>query len=239
VDTIYHFAAKDGGSEYKATNGNTLFFENIAINTAVISAAIETGVRKLIYISSADVYPSENKLFKENDALSFTDKQLSGYASAKRLTEEMLQRFHNRKDYQTIIVRSGPVYGSGDNLNKGRLIPTIGNAVMNNIPLELKGDGNNIVSFLHIQDFVNVFVKLYDYNEGNLLLNLSSKQVISVKELVNKFQSYSKNKLTVKYLGNSISSARKLDCSLAEKLFGNFENFTLDMGIKEIIQNYK
>jgi nucleoside-diphosphate-sugar epimerase len=75
-DMVYHFAAEVGSVAFlhgSKANQLAVMQANMVIDTNVFRACMENGVRKIIYPSSAAVYPTNskadpNRLIKEEDS---------------------------------------------------------------------------------------------------------------------------------------------------------------------------
>ena len=120
-EVVVHLAAIKGPNENKKFED---YFELNDIGTLnVAKACVETGVKKLVYASSAGYYGVEigvpyQKPIKENnlvvtqhvkaDELNCRDCDLA-YSTSKIIAEQILANYGLRKKLQTIILRFGPI----------------------------------------------------------------------------------------------------------------------------------
>ena len=84
-DAVIHAAALVGGVAAKQAHPTAFLLDNVLIDSSVISAALETGVTELLYLSSAAVYPEHHEMPLREDALldGRPDEVNEGYAIAK------------------------------------------------------------------------------------------------------------------------------------------------------------
>ncbi|MBO9555499.1 NAD-dependent epimerase/dehydratase family protein [Cellulomonas sp.] len=82
---VVHAAAKVGGIAAKLAEPATYLLDNLLLDTSVISACLDAGVRDLLYVGTAAVYPDRyERPFVEGDALSGRlEGANEGYALAK------------------------------------------------------------------------------------------------------------------------------------------------------------
>jgi 2-alkyl-3-oxoalkanoate reductase len=144
VDTVFHLAAIHGlwrpKQEYYAVNvGGT---ENVC------KAALASGVRRFIYVSSWTVYGMG--LGKPVDE-SFPLKPIEDvYTITKAEAEKLVQGFIERDHLPAVTVRPGTMFGPGDFVNFGRMVERLrnGRAI-------IIGSGNNAVPFVYVSDVVD------------------------------------------------------------------------------------
>lgn len=84
-DLVIHAAAKVGGIAAKLANPTTYLLDNLLIDSSVISASIDAGVRELLYVGTAAFYPEHYRQpFVEGDLLAAPlEPANEGYAIAK------------------------------------------------------------------------------------------------------------------------------------------------------------
>ena len=84
-DVVVHAAAKVGGVGAKLASAVPFLLDNLQMDAAVISSARAAGVRELLYIGSAAVYPAAyERPFVEADILAGSlEPANEGYAIAK------------------------------------------------------------------------------------------------------------------------------------------------------------
>ncbi len=109
-EQVYHTA---GMVKFWSKDPNLFYQQNVGGTNNVLKAALESGVRKLVYTSTCGVWsPCDNHLYIENDPSisSFSnDYDLSKYLAEKAVRE------YSYKGLFSVIVNPPRVYGPGQN----------------------------------------------------------------------------------------------------------------------------
>ena len=110
-------------------------------------------VEKIIYTSSASVYGTNNYCTESDNLM-----PLSLYASLKISSEKLIEGFCNEHDIDFIIARIFNMYGGNDRFS---IISKIINSVRNNKEICLINKGVSARDFIHIDDVVCYYAKLF------------------------------------------------------------------------------
>ncbi|MFP4041005.1 MAG: GDP-L-fucose synthase family protein [Desulfosudaceae bacterium] len=118
-DYVFMAAAKVGSIMANDTYPADFIYRNLAIQTNMIEAARQTGVRRLLFLGSSCIYPREcPQPMKEDNLLTGPlEKTNEAYAVAKIAGIKMCQAYN--KQYQTRFVSVMPtnLYGPCDNFD--------------------------------------------------------------------------------------------------------------------------
>lgn len=137
----------------------------------IAHACIEKKAKKLIHISSTDVYGNSRGLIDEN---SIMIGNRGDYSKAKISSEKIL---NDLNDYLPIIIlRPGIIYGPESSLWTNRIIER----KLNGFSLPQKAE-INLCNLTYIKDLVNSIINACLYN-NNLICNIISDDQISWKE---------------------------------------------------------
>ncbi len=169
-DYVYHFVAY-------AAEGLSPFirqynYENNLVATArIINQCIKNEVKRLVFTSSMAVYGYGDDVFYETD----TPKPMDPYGIAKYACEMDIMVAGEQHGLDWCIIRPHNVYGVNQNIwDKYRNVLGIWMCQhLNNEPMTIYGDGEQIRSFSYIDDSLDSFWKSSQLNE-------SSKQIINV-----------------------------------------------------------
>lgn len=193
---VYALAADMGGMGYIADSqghAHEIIRNNLLINLNTIDTAAKYGVDKLLFTSSACVYPMHLQLqkdiipLKESDAYPAFPEDAYGWE--KLVTERLCQYFSMETRMDTRVVRFHNIYGPMGTWRGGRekspaaLCRKIAHAKLTETPfIELWGDGEQTRSFCYIDDCVDGILRLMasDYDQP---LNLGSDRMVSINEL--------------------------------------------------------
>jgi len=236
---VFHLAALDGGSGYKNEHKEEIYKKNITITKNLLYSLESVRIAKFIYISSAEVYLKlkiRNKV-KENDLKKFSwVKPDHGYAYSKFCCEKLVQSFGKKWEVPVLIIRPGNIYGPGDSPKRKRLIPYLLERIKNGEQkIILKGNGQNIRSFLYIEDYIENLLSLTEHARDGIF-NLSGENPISIKDFVGIIAQQSGRKIEFE---DKFDPSKKdiflLDNRKARKLI-NWQDSTYEKRIKEMLK---
>jgi GDP-D-mannose 3', 5'-epimerase len=193
IDEVYALAADMGGMGFISAHHAQILYNNSVINLHTLEAARCNGVSRLLYTSSACIYPEYKQMdtevipLKEEDA--YPAQPQDAYGWEKLVTERLC--IHYREDYgiETRIVRFHNIFGPQGTWEGGRekapaaMCRKIAVAKLTDNPeIEIWGDGEQTRSFCYIDDCVIGIHKLMrsDYHEP---LNLGQDRLISINDL--------------------------------------------------------
>jgi GDP-D-mannose 3',5'-epimerase len=204
ADTVYHLAARIGSIDYlhgSSFNEFEALQSNLVIDCNVLRACLECNVKKLVYASSAAVYPiilqdspdvilSEDMLELARDEISgISAKQIpvspdGGYGWAKLMGEIQLTWM---SDIKIGIARIFNVYGENQDLVRAVHVNPSLFLKANRHPEEeliVWGDGKQTRDFLYVMDCVDALIRLEQrVNIPSVLVNIGSGQTVSIGDI--------------------------------------------------------
>jgi GDP-L-fucose synthase len=125
-DVIVHAAAVVGGIAAKLAHPTPYLLDNLRIDTSVISAALESGVERLLYVGSAAMYPENYRQpFQEADILAGPlEPANEGYAVAKIAATKLCEYASTEFGLAYRVAIPSNLYGPGEDfsLATGHLI---------------------------------------------------------------------------------------------------------------------
>lgn len=143
----------------------------------------EIHTSKIIYTSSSSVY-GNNKFCSEVDSV----MPMSLQAALKVANEELIKRFCESRNIDYTIARIFNMYGGED---KFSVISKIKKTYLNNEPLNIINGGISIRDYIHINDVINVYLKLLELEALPKILNIASGNGKRVHDLLNFLKSKS------------------------------------------------
>lgn len=193
VDTVYALAADMGGMGFISSNQALILRNNALINLHTIDAALENGVSRYLYTSSACIYPEylqteiDVQPLREEDAYP-ADPQDS-YGWEKLLSEKLAEYYWSDYGLETRTVRFHNIFGPYGTFDGGRekapaaLCRKVAKAEEGG-SIEIWGDGEQTRSFCYIDDCVEGIYRLMmsDYRAP---LNLGTDRLININQLAN------------------------------------------------------
>ena len=208
AEVVFQLAADMGGMGF-IENNKALCMLSVLINTHMLLAAKDQGVKKFFYSSSACVYNAEKQLshdvipLKEADAYPALPED--GYGWEKLFSERMCRHFEEDFGLQCRVARFHNVYGPHGTWNGGRekapaaiCRKVIEAKHSGNYEIEIWGDGHQTRSFMYIDDCIKGIQAIFD-NEIHEPINLGSSELVTINQLVDIVENFAGVKLRRKY----------------------------------------
>ena len=150
VDGVFHLAAFPRVQE---SIDNPLIFEkNNTLSTVnILKACSDVGVKRLVYSSSSSAFGNTVSLpSKETDPID----PISPYAMQKYYGEVCCRMFSQVYNIETVSLRYFNVYGERQSLDGAYALVmcVFAKQRLNNLPLTIRGDGNQRRDFTHVRD---------------------------------------------------------------------------------------
>jgi GDP-D-mannose 3',5'-epimerase len=190
---VYNLAADMGGMGF-IENNRALCMLSVLINTNLLLASRDSGVRRYFFASSACVYPDYRQKDSHVDALRESDAYPAmpedGYGWEKLFSERMCRHFREDFGLPTRIGRYHNVYGPYGTWDGGRekapaaISRKVATAILSGRhEIEIWGDGEQTRSFMYIDDCLRGTQALTrsDFVEP---LNIGSDELVSINQLV-------------------------------------------------------
>lgn len=192
-DAIVHFAAQTH-VDRSIVDPEPFFSTNVMGTLNLLQTALETGVGRFIHISTDEVYgdlpPGSDEKFTEESPL----RPSSPYSSSKASADLMVQSFVRTYGLPVLIVRPSNCYGPWQYPEK--LIPYSILRLLNGEPIALYGRGENIRTWLHVDDCVRGIRIVMERGEIGEIYNLGSdeeRRNIDVARLIVRYMGLDEN----------------------------------------------
>jgi len=189
---VFLAAAKVGGIHANNTYPADFAYINIMIESNVIKASYDYGVKKLLFLGSSCIYPKlcPQPIKEEYLLTGLLEKTNEAYAIAKIAGLKMCQYFNRQYGTNYISVMPTNLYGPNDNfdLETSHVLPALirkfHEAKINNKPyVEVWGTGTPRREFLHVDDLADAVIYLMNNYDENEPLNIGTGKDITIKEL--------------------------------------------------------
>lgn len=153
----------------------------------LLDYAKESGTRRILYISSSEVYgaKSGNEPYKE-DEYGYIDllNSRNSYSIGKCAAETMCVSYADEYGIESVIVRPGHIYGPTASPNDVRVGSAWAYAVARGEDLVMKSDGSQIRSYVYSLDCASAILKVLLAGCNCCAYNISNpNSIISIKEL--------------------------------------------------------
>jgi GDP-L-fucose synthase len=201
VNQFFHFerpeyvflaAAKVGGIKANDEFRADFIYQNLSIQTNIIKASYDCGVKKLLFLGSSCIYPKFcQQPIKEEYLLTGTlEPTNDAYAIAKIAGIKMCQDFNKQYGTNFISVMPTNLYGPGDNydLNNSHVLPAMirkfHEAKVNGTEkVEIWGTGTPKREFLYVDDLADACLFLMNNYNDSEIVNIGTGQDVTIAEL--------------------------------------------------------
>ena len=193
VDEVFNLACDMGGIGF-IENNKALCMLSVLINTHLLQASEEAGVKRYFYSSSACVYNADKQKnadvtpLREEDA--YPAMAEDGYGWEKLFSERMCRHFREDYGLATRVARFHNVYGPEGTWHGGRekapaaiCRKVIEAKYTGRHEIEIWGDGTQTRSFMYIDDCLRG-IELIHNGDCVEPLNLGSNELVTVEQLV-------------------------------------------------------
>lgn len=238
-DYVFHNAAMSSSPMFKeqpklGMEVNVIGFMN------VMKAALDNGVKKVVYASTSSMYNGNALPFSENQPI--TAKTF--YEASFRTREIVAQTYYYENNLSSIGLRYFSVYGPRE-LHKGQYANNISQFLWDMMegkaPL-IYGDGTQRRDFTFVRDvvFANILAMTSNINFG--IFNVGTGIGTSFNALVALTNNALGTSIEPRYIENPLKNYVHdtiADLSLISKSLGYNPQWTLEKGIKFLIDYYR
>lgn len=244
MELVFHLAANHGGRGY-VDHHQAACATNLALDSIVFLACKEAGVEKVVYASSACVYPS----FRQPDpsaALYLTEDMVGPpydadnmYGWAKLMAEMTLRAYCRDWGIKAASCRFFTVYGERGKEDHA-LIAMIARALARQDPFEVWGNGEQVRDWTYVGDIVEGAILAAEKIDDGSAVNLGTMQRTRVIDAVREVLRYTEHDPQIELMPQMPTGALNLvaDNSLARRRLGWEPKVTFTEGLHRTIDWY-
>ena len=267
ISYVFLAAAKVGGILANNSFPANFIYENLMIQSNIIHAASNNGVKRLLFLGSSCIYPKNaTQPISESELLNgYLEPTNRPYALAKIAGIEMIwsynRQFKSSSSMKSIAVMPTNLYGLNDNYNNdsSHVIPGLINKIFNALKeesnnVQLWGTGKPLREFMFADDLADACIHILNLDEENFskiaacdrndglapIINVGTGEELSINDLAKKISSI------LGYRGNINFDKSKpdgtyrklLDSKILNKL-GWYHKINLDTGLNIAINDFK
>ena len=186
ADYIIHGASNASPKAIVAEPVETMLSNFNGLNY-LLNYAKENGTKRLLYISSSEVYGQKNdgKPFKEDD-YGYIDllNPRNSYSVGKRAAETLCASFYAEYGVESVIVRPGHIYGPTASPKDDRISSAFAYAAARGEKLVMKSAGTQLRSYCHCLDCASAIIKVLMKGEPATAYNISNPDsVVTVRQM--------------------------------------------------------
>jgi len=207
-DEIYQFAADMGGAGFIFTgeNDSDIMYNSASINLNILKGLVSQKMNsKILYSSSACIYPEENQQDPENpncvESSAYPANPDSEYGWEKIFSERLYNAFNKNYGIDIRVARYHNIYGPEGTWDGGKekapaaMCRKVAQA-KDGDSIEVWGDGKQTRSFLYIDECVKATRKLMDSDYIGPV-NIGSEEMITINDLAQMTINISEKNVTI------------------------------------------
>ncbi|HKO63234.1 MAG TPA: dTDP-glucose 4,6-dehydratase [Pyrinomonadaceae bacterium] len=238
-DAIVNFAAESHVDRSISSAGE--FLRTNVIGTQVLlDCARERGVKQFVQVSTDEVMGSLPEI---SDAY-FTEESPfapnSPYAASKAAAEHLVRAASHTFGLNAIITRCGNNYGPRQFPEK--FLPLILANAMNDEPIPVYGDGQNVRDWIHVDDHCRGIWLAHKMAPSGAIYNFGARNERRNLDVVNSIlEALGKPRSLIRFVEDRLGHDRRyaIDPSLAEQALGWKPLETWESGLQKTINWYK
>ncbi|MFN8346799.1 MAG: NAD(P)-dependent oxidoreductase [Spirosomataceae bacterium] len=225
-----HFIPYCNSHPFEASNVNLRGTLN------VLEALKETKPEKILFASTAAVYPISQKTFCESDPAEPVDI----YGLSKYIGEQMMHKFYLETSLPTLVCRFSNAIGPNE--TNPHLFPEILTQIHSGKRTLYLGNLSPKRDYIHVFDIAEaVYSLMLQCNKGYETVNIGSGATYSVAEIVSAFEKVLGEKITVEIDPAKVRKAERMnlavDISKLSSLLHRKPSYTLEASIAEILKH--
>lgn len=199
-------------------------------------------VKRMVYAASSSTYGDSASLPKVEDTIG---NPLSPYAVTKYVNELYADVFGKTYNTDAIGLRYFNIYGPKQSANGAyaAVIPLFMEAINNNTPATINGDGGQTRDFTYVDNAVQANIKGFfaSAEAKNEVFNIGCNERISVNNLWDTLNASAQKNIKAIYGPNRVGDVRDslADISKAEKLLGYKPLVKVEEGLNKTWQYFK
>ncbi|QRM56458.1 GDP-L-fucose synthase [Sinorhizobium sp. BG8] len=191
-DAVVVAAAKVGGILANSAAPADFLYDNVVLETNIISSAQRVGVGRLLFLGSSCIYPRDALQPIVEDALLTgpLEPTNEAYAIAKIAGIKLCAAYRRQYGCDFISAMPTSLYGPGDNFDLASshvvpaLIRKVHEAKASGAPeVCIWGSGSALREFLHVDDCAEACVHLLKHYSGDMHVNIGSGEEIAIRDL--------------------------------------------------------
>ncbi len=245
ISSVIHFAALKSVED--SINDPIKYYEvNIGGTISLLNAMKITGVREILFSSSATVYGDPKYLPIDEKHIT---NAINPYGNSKLIVEKILSELSkldkswsitSLRYFNPIGAHPSTLIGDLPTTTKSKnLMPNIINSIKNaNSKVNIFGkdydtpDGTGVRDYIHIMDLANAHLKALNFvnkSKGFHVFNIGTGKGYSVLELINTFEKVSGLKVPINFVGRRDGDISECyaDPSKANNVLGWYSDFNL------------
>lgn len=244
ADYVIHGASNASPAVYVKQPVETMMANIVGLNS-LLAQAVKTGAKRVLYVSSSEVYGRKEKTgaFLESDygCVDILNPRAC-YPSAKRAAETLCVSYGAEYGMDTVIVRPGHIYGPTITASDDRASAQFTRNAVDGQDIIMKSAGTQLRSYCYTMDCASAILAVLVKGENGNAYNISNKDsVVSIREIAEALAAQAgtrvlfENPSDVEKRGYNLMDNSSLDATKLESL-GWHACFDLQAGVERTLR---
>ena len=246
---VFFAAGRVGGIKVNNEHPAEFLYDNLMMSANVIHQSYLNKVKKLCFLGSSCIYPREcPQPMKEEYLLTGPFEPTNeGYAVAKLAGYKLAYYYAKQYGINTISIMPCNLYGKNDHfdLEKAHVLSSLVKRFVDAVKegkteVKLWGTGKVKREFMNVDDFARATVILMQKRNDPGIINIGTGKDVTIRELAEKVAKAADYKGKIKW-DSSMPDGMPRKCLNVSKMkkFGFKPKTTLDVGIRQMIREYR
>tara|TARA_B110000438_G_C15777836_1_gene634884 strand:- start:693 stop:1520 length:828 start_codon:yes stop_codon:yes gene_type:complete len=226
VDTVIHL----GGKTKKGLEWEEYFKNNIIGTLNILQYCIQKNIKKIIFVSSY-IYGNP-KYLPINEQHPISPHNL--YSKSKFLAEELCKIYSEKYNLNVIILRPFNIFA--ETMNKNYLISNLIESIDTKKTVTITNRTSKR-DFLYIDDFIEIILKIKEYDLKFEIFNIGSGISYSFDEIIEIIEKKSSKKINLEYKNDHESFIENItaDNSKIKKILNWEPKLTFEKGLQKLL----
>lgn len=233
VDVVCHLGGV--GDVYLAQNEpQTAAAANVLGTVNVLEASLRSGIRKVIYASTWEVYgePQHQPVDEEHPC-----NPDHPYSITKLAGERLVMAYDQLKELPGIGLRIGTSYGPG--MRPNSVFSIFIRRAMEGQPIAIKGTGQQSRQFTHVSDVAGAFVLAAESDMRGDVFNIVADEEISISQLAEMVAERLPTKITYEPARLGDVPPARVSAAKAQRVLGWVAQIGFRHGLFTLIDEYR
>ena len=220
---------------------------NLRILTTALDAAWRSGIRKVVWLSSATIYPDSDEVMTED--MGFTGEPVPAWgpiAWTMRYVEALSRAYatHTARPMPCIALRTTMIYGAyGRFDDDAHFLPALLRRVVERRnPIEVWGDGEQRRDVVHADDVVDASLLALQRVKSFDVFNIGAGHTYSVNEVLGRLlalDGFEKARIEHRHDRPSHARVRNISIAKARDVLDYTPKVSLDEGLRRTLDWYR
>jgi len=236
-EVVFHLAAQIDVRK-SITDIRSDALTNVVGTIGVLEAAIDTGVRRLVFSSTGGALYGEPEHLPADESAPILP--LSPYGVAKYCAEQYISYYHRARGLETVVLRYANVYGPRqDPLGEAGVVAIFTRKILSGERPVIYGDGEQTRDFVFVGDVVQANLLAMNGHQGTY--NIGTRVETSVNDLIHAFEHVVGRRIEPEYGLARAGEVQRiaLRADRAERELGWKPAMSLEDGLAQTIEWYK